>query len=142
MSVTETARSRIGAMQAFIMSCMVRQMLGVKNHGLREFISREMDRFTHDSYSDSRLRAAGQRGSDVVNVMLVIVIASVVGYVGIKATSETEDSIEVTAGTEFDNASNSITSGFSSAMDLTEVVFIVLMLGIIIAVLVGLRARE
>jgi len=108
------------------------------------------ERATRDSYADSRLLAAGQRGNDIVNVMLVIVIAATVGYVGIKATSETRGStfdtnpttIDAGNRTAFENASTSLTGGFAGAMDLTEVVFIVLMLGIIITVLVGLRGRR
>jgi len=142
MSVTQATRSRVSALKAFLVAAVARQMTGVATHGLTGWIGKERDVFTHDEYSDSLLRAAGQRGSDVVNVMLVIVIASVVGYVGIKATSETEDSIDVADGTQFDNSSDSITSGFAGAMDLTEVVFIVLMLGVIITVLVGLRGQR
>lgn len=140
--VAERARDALANTKREVKAEAAHQMAGVAAHGLKGHLKRDIDEVTHDEYSDNLMVRAGQGGGDIVNVMLVIVIASVVGFVGIKATSETDQSIDVANDSEYQNASDSITSGFTSAMDLTEVVFIVLMLGVIIISLVGLRGRR
>lgn len=76
----------------------------------------------------------------LVPAILVIGIASIVGFIVVDVISEVDDSISVTTGSDFDNATNSISSGFTSAMDLIEVVFIVIMASVILAVLGGVVA--
>lgn len=122
---------------------MHRQVAGISEKGLRGWFQSELDdAHRATDYSDNRLVRAGQLGDNLVNVMLVIVIAGVIGYVGIKVTSETEDSIEVGDNTAFDNASSSLTGGLETSFGLVEVVFIVLMLAIIVGALVVLRGRR
>jgi hypothetical protein len=96
---------------------------------------------THGPVEGAKRAYAGQMGNDLVGVMLVIVIAATVGYVGLNVLSTTEQATDVQDGSRFDNASSSLTTGVESAFSLAEVVFIVLFLGIIITVLVGLRRR-
>jgi len=84
---------------------------------------------------------AGQSGSELVGVMLTITIAAAVGFVGTKVTSEIDSSIDTTDGTNYDNASDSISQGFADAMGLTDIVFLVLMFTVIIGALLAFRSR-
>lgn len=84
--------------------------------------------------SGSRAQSGVRR---LVPAILVIVVAAVVAFIGVDVISEVDDSIEVTTGSDFDNSTNSVSSGFTSAMDLIEVVFIVIMASVILAVLGG-----
>lgn len=141
MSLKDTMLAKVLALWVSALRQLKADISGINTHGFVDYLKQELQaEFDRDRH-DNSLVAAAQMGGDVVNTMLVIVIAAVVGFVGIKATSETDSSIDVASGSEYDNASNSLTEGFTSAMDLTEVVFIVLMLGVIILALVGLRGR-
>jgi len=98
---------------------------------------------THEKYARGQLG-----GGRLVRVMLVIVIAAAVGYIGVKLNSELQNSINgdltsIDAGnqTRYENASESIAEGFADAMGLTDIVFIVLMFGVILGVLMVFRAR-
>lgn len=91
--------------------------------------------------SDTLVGKAGQ-DINLVGVMLTVGIAAVVGYAVIFASSETEDAIEVTANSGFDNASTSLTSGLESAFSLVEVAFIALILVVVIGAFLLLQARR
>ena len=83
----------------------------------------------------------GQTGDRLIGVMLVIVIAAAIGFVGVDVTSEIDDSIDVTAGSNFDDAKSNISGGFTDAMGLTDIVFIVLMFSVILSALLAFRVR-
>ena len=85
------------------------------------------------------VKSAGQ-GGQLVDVMLVIVITAVIGFVGLAVVQTTDDSQEFTG--EYDNSSDSLSGGVTDAFDLVSVVYIVLMLVVIIGALVGLRGRR
>lgn len=91
-------------------------------------------------WGDGPVAKVGQ-SVDVVGVMLTIVVAAVVGYVGLVVMSDTEDTTSFTSNSAFDNASTNLTSGVETSFSLIEVVFITLMLALIIGTLVGLRRR-
>jgi len=73
--------------------------------------------------------------------VLGIVITAVVGFVGLTAMQTTKNSTSL-SGTDFAASSSSLTSGVNSAYSLLEVAFIVAILGLVIAALVGLRGRR
>lgn len=140
-----TARAKQGLLLAMMTGQfeLMRNWAGIQQQGFADWSRSEVAAaHAQTDYSDNMLVRAGQLGDNLVNVMLVIVIAGVIGYVGIKVTSETEDSIDVTANSAFDNASNSLTQGLETSFGLVEVVFIVLMLAIIVGALVVLRGRR
>lgn len=124
---------------------LLRQVAGVQTHGVRGWFEREKQALRarqarRRRETDSRLMRAGQAlGDNLVNVVLVIVIASVIGYVGISVMSTTNETVDVEANSAFDNASTSLTTGTETAFSLVEVVYIVLLLGIIVGALVFLR---
>lgn len=89
-----------------------------------------------------RVLRTGQTGDRLVSVMLVIVIAAAIGLIGTDVTEEIDSSISVTAGSNFDDAANNISSGYASAMGLTDIVFIVLMFSVILGALLAFRARS
>ena len=85
---------------------------------------------------------AGQSGGQLVGVMLTITLAAAIGFVGTKVTSEIDSSIDTKQGTAYDNASNSIGNGFADAMGLTDIVFLVLMFGVILGALLAFRGQR
>jgi len=128
------------SLYVLIVSFIKRQMAGVATYGAVKFGRMEGRRRSRSIDPDANaLIRAGQASDQLINVMLAIVIAAVIGYVGVKATAETDSSVDVESGSAFDNSTDALTSGFESAMSLTEVVFIVLMLGVIVTALVVLR---
>lgn len=108
----------------------------------REEIGIERDYVASADSSAGKLLRAGQSGGQLVGVMLTITIAAAVGFIGTKVTSEIDDSIDTTAGSNYDNASNSISSGFADAMGLSDIVFLVLMFSVIMGVLLAFRQRR
>lgn len=100
----------------------------------REFISGANTRL-------GKLMRAGQTSGQLVAVMLTITVAAAIGFVGTKVISEMDSSIDTTDGTVYDNASTSISQGFADAMGLTDIVFLVLMFGVILGALLAFRSR-
>ena len=85
----------------------------------------------------SDTRAQGRQ--DLPGVMIVLVIAGVVGFVGLDVMSTV---IETTALTENDslyNASQDLESSINDAWGMIGVAFIVVVLSVIIVYLYGLR---
>jgi ABC-type phosphate transport system permease subunit len=78
---------------------------------------------------------------DMVGTVLGIVITAVVGFVGLTAMQTTKNSTSL-SGTDFASSSTALTDGVNSAFSLIEVAFIVAILGLVIAALVGLRSRR
>lgn len=126
--------ARDGAME------VAHQASGISTFGFRDHVKREVDEHTTDRDATTWRAKAGQ-SVDIVGVFLTITVAAVIGYIGLTVMSETESTAEFTDNSEFDNASEDLTSGVGTSMGLSEVLFIVLILGAIIGVLVGLRRR-
>jgi hypothetical protein len=97
-------------------------------------------RLGHDAPGASSLARAGQN-VDIVGAAITLVVVAVVSYVGLQAISSTEDATSLDSGSTLSNASDSLDTGVESAFGLMEVVFIVLLLSVIIALLIGLRMR-
>jgi hypothetical protein len=108
----------------------------------RAEIAREREYVNGAESTFGRVLRAGQSGGNLVGVMLTITIAAAVGFVGTVVISELDDSIETSNGTHYDNASDDIASGFSDAMGLSDIVFLVLMFGVVLAALLGFRGRR
>jgi len=126
----------------------------VRTRGLRATLRRELAREREyvadaDTAAGTVLRA-GQSGSQLVGVMLTITLAAAIGFVGVKVNSEVQDSItdkdlSATAAenqTVYENTSESIGQGFADAMGLSDIVFLVLMFGVILTALLAFRSRR
>jgi len=109
---------------------------------LRRELAREREYIADADTAAGTVLRAGQSGSQLVGVMLTITLAAAIGFVGTKVTSEIDSSIDTTDGTAYDNASNSISQGFADAMGLTDIVFLVLMFGVILTALLAFRSRR
>lgn len=107
----------------------------------REELEHDKEQIADADGLGATMLQAGQSGSELVGVMLTITIAAAVGFVGTKVTSEIDSSIDTTDGTNYDNASDSISQGFADAMGLTDIVFLVLMFTVIIGALLAFRSR-
>lgn len=98
----------------------------------------------------SRVIRAGQSGTNIVGVMLVIVVAAAIGFVGTKVGSELEDSItdkdlsNTDAGNQtiYENTTESIGGGFADAMGLTDIVFLILIFSVILGALLAFRGNR
>jgi len=83
---------------------------------------------------------SGQMGSqDLPGVMIVLVIAGVVGFVGIQVMSTVIDTTQLASGDPLYNASASLQTSVNDAWGLVGVAFIVVILAVIIVYLYGLR---
>lgn len=86
--------------------------------------------------ADSRGQA---RGMDLPGVMLVLVIAGVIGFVGLQVMSTVIDTTGLASGDPLYNASENLTTSVNDAWGLIGVAFIVVILAVIIVYLYGLR---
>lgn len=78
---------------------------------------------------------------DLVAVMITVIIAGVVGYVGINIMSNTESSTGLTTGDPFYNSSQNLTDGLQQFFSQLETVFVVIVLVVVISYLMLLRGR-
>lgn len=78
-------------------------------------------------------------GQDLPGVAIVLVIAGVVGFVGLQVMSTVIDTTNLTSGDPLYNASTSLESAVGDAWGLFGVAFIVVILSVIIVYLYGLR---
>lgn len=78
-------------------------------------------------------------GRDLPGVAIVLVIAGVVGFVGLQVMSTVVETTQLQSGDAFYNASNSLQNAVNNAWGLFGVAFIVLILSVIIVYLYGLR---
>jgi len=81
----------------------------------------------------------GQMRQDLPGVMIVLVIAGVVGFVGLEVMSTVIDTTQLTSGDPLYNASESLQTSVNDAWGLVGVAFIVVILAVIIVYLYGLR---
>lgn len=86
--------------------------------------------------SARHIMGAGQsRG--LVSVMITLVTAGIVGFVGVDAMSQTREQTQLQQGDSFYNASQDLTQGVDSAFGMLGIVFLVLILSVVIAYLRG-----
>lgn len=78
---------------------------------------------------------------DLVSVMITVVIAGVVGYVGINIMSNTESTAGVAANQPLHSAEQNLTSGLESFFSQLATVFVVIVLVVIVGYLMLLRGR-
>jgi len=81
----------------------------------------------------------GRGGMDLPGVMIVLVIAGVVGFVGLQVMSTVIDTTSLASGDPLYNASESLETSINDAWGLVGVAFIVVILAVIIVYLYGLR---
>lgn len=86
--------------------------------------------------------SAQMGSSDLPGVAIVLVIAGVVGFVGIQVMSTVVDTTSLQSGDPFYNASESLQTSIDNAWGLFGVAFIVVILSVIIVYLYGLRGRR
>ena len=78
---------------------------------------------------------------DLVAVMVTVIIAGVVGYVGINIMSNTQDTTGLSSGDTFFAAEQNLTDGLESFFSQLGTVFVVIVLVVIIGYLMLLRGR-
>jgi hypothetical protein len=88
---------------------------------------------------DDRARMGGM---DLPSVMIVLVIAGVVGFVGLQVMSTVIGTTSLSSGDPLYNASVELTSSVNNAWGLVGVAFIVIILAVIIVYLYGLRGNR
>jgi len=82
-------------------------------------------------------RAQGRQ--DLPGVMIVLVIAGVVGFVGLNVMSTVIDTTSLTSDDPLYNASQDLQTSINDAWGMIGVAFIVVILSVIIVYLYGLR---
>jgi len=115
----------------------------------KQEIQRERDFIADANTRLGTVLRAGQTSGQLVAVMLTITVAAAIGFVGTKVISELDSSItdknlsdtDAANQTVYENASESVGSGFADAMGLTDIVFLVLMFGVILGALLAFRGR-
>jgi len=87
---------------------------------------------------------AGNRGQiggrDLPGMMIVLVIAGVVGFVGIQVMSTVIDTTSLTSSDPLYSAQTNLTDAVNDAWGLIGVAFLVIILSVIIIYLYGLRS--
>jgi len=78
---------------------------------------------------------------DLVAVMITVIIAGVVGYVGINIMSNTEQSTGLSAGDPFYDSQTNLTDGLQQFFSQLQTVFVVIVLVVVIGYLMLLRGR-
>jgi len=89
--------------------------------------------------SNNRAQMGGGGRMDLPGVMIVLVIAGVVGFVGLQVMSTVIDTTSLTSSDPLYNASQSLQTSVNDAWGLVGVAFIVVILAVIIVYLYGLR---
>jgi len=116
----------------------------------REEISTERDYVAGADSPASTMLRAGQSGGQLVAVMITIVIAAAIGFVGTSVIATLQGSvterdiseIDPQNRTIYENTSDSIGGGFTDAMALTDVVFLVLMASVVLGALLAFRGAR
>lgn len=78
---------------------------------------------------------------DLPGVLLALVIAGVIGYIGIFVMSEVSSETQVGENDSLYNASEAMDSAIDSAFSLVGIAFIVLILSVVIVYLYAVRGR-
>jgi ABC-type phosphate transport system permease subunit len=79
---------------------------------------------------------------DMMGTVLGIVVTAIVAFVGLNAMETTRNATNLGVNDTFYDSQQSLVSGVNSAYSLLEVAFIVAILALVIAALVGLRMRR
>jgi len=79
-------------------------------------------------------------GRDLPGVMIALIVAAVVGAVGLFVLSDVYDEVALTSGDDFYNASTSLSDAVNSAFGLVGVAFIVIILSVVIFYLSAMRS--
>lgn len=79
------------------------------------------------------------QGMDLPGVMILLVVAGVVGFIGLQVMSTVIDTTALTSGDPLYNASESLESAVNDAWGLVGVAFIVVILAVIVVYLYGIR---
>lgn len=82
---------------------------------------------------------SAQGRQDLPGVMIVLVVAGVVGFIGLQVMSTTIDTAGLAIGDPLYNASQALVEAIDSAWGLVGVAFIVVILAVIVVYLYGLR---
>lgn len=82
---------------------------------------------------------SAQGRQDLPGVMIVLVVAGVVGFIGLQVMSTTIDTAGLASGDPLYNASQALVEAIDSAWGLVGVAFIVVILAVIVVYLYGLR---
>jgi H+/Cl- antiporter ClcA len=80
-----------------------------------------------------------QARQDLPGVMIVLVIAGVIGFVGLQVMSTVIDTTSLSSGDSLYNAQDNLTTSVNDAWGLIGVAFIVVILAVIVVYLYGLR---
>jgi len=81
------------------------------------------------------------QATDLPGVLLALVIAGVIGFVGVFVMNEVVQETALEDSDELSNASDSMTSAVNSAFSLVGIAFIVLILSVVIVYLYAVRGR-
>lgn len=92
-------------------------------------------------FDDNRAQMGGGRRTDLPGVMIVLVVAGVVGFIGLQVMSTTIDTTALASGDPLYNASQSLQTAVDNAWGLVGVAFIVVILAVIVLYLYGIRGR-
>lgn len=93
-----------------------------------------------DNLSDFVNAERGQvRGMDLPGAMILLVVAGVIGFVGLQVMSTVIDTTSLASGDPLYNASDSLQTSVNDAWGLVGVAFIVVILAVVIIYLYGLR---
>lgn len=79
---------------------------------------------------------------DLPGVIIILVVAGVVGFIGLQVMSTVIDQTELTDGDPLANASDSLETAVEDAWGLLGVAFIVIILAVIVVYLYGLRGGQ
>lgn len=86
---------------------------------------------------DNRAQMGG--GMDLPGVMILLVVAGVVGFIGLQVMSTVIETTSLQSGDPLYNASQSLQTSVNDAWGLIGVAFIVVILAVIIVYLYGVR---
>jgi len=86
---------------------------------------------------DNRAQMGG--GMDLPGVMILLVVAGVVGFIGLQVMSTVIETTSLQTGDPLYNASESLQTSVNDAWGLIGVAFIVVILAVIIVYLYGVR---
>jgi len=79
------------------------------------------------------------RGMDLPGAMILLVVAGVIGFVGLQVMSTVIDTSSLQEGDPLYNASEALETSVNDAWGLVGVAFIVVILAVVIVYLYGLR---
>lgn len=84
-------------------------------------------------------RRGQARGMDLPGAMILLVVAGVIGFVGLQVMSTVIDTSSLQSGDPLYNASEALETSVNDAWGLVGVAFIVVILAVVIVYLYGLR---